>query len=251
MVVRKRDESRAYTDLRQCGDYRPLNLHAELDRYRLPPIEDVFQDLQGAVIFTKLDFRSGYHQIPVAEEDKCKNAFWGAHRQLWEWNVVPFGLNNAPPFFQRLMDKVLAGLPFARCYIDDIIIWSKSFAEHLTHLEVVFSRLRAWGLKIHLGKCLFGADEVDLLGHRVNAYGIKPQMEKTRAIRDMQTPSDLSSLRALLGLFSYYRKYVPHFSVIAAPLNKLLKKDAPWKWGEQEATAVHKLKQLLCFEPVL
>ena len=98
---------------------------------------------------------------------------------------------------------------------------------------------------------MFGAGEVDFLGHRVNAYGIKPQMEKTTAIREMKVPTNLSSLRAMLGLFSYYRKFVPHFSVIAAPLNKLLKKDAPWKWGEKEQEAVQQLKGCLCFEPVL
>ena len=110
----------------------------------------------------------------MAEHDKGKTAFWGNRRQLWEWNVVPFGLKNAPPYFQRLMDHVLAGLPFARCYIDDIIIRSSSFLEHLKHLELVFARLEKWGLKVHPGKCLFAAEKVDFLGHRVNAYGIRP-----------------------------------------------------------------------------
>ena len=114
---------------------------------------------------------------------------------------MPFGLKNAPPFFQRLMDRVLAGLSFEKCYIDDIIVWSSSYAEHLKHLEIVFQRLKDWGLKIHPGKCLFGAEEVDFIGHRVNTYGIHPQMEKTQAIRDMQVPKDVSGLRTLLGLF--------------------------------------------------
>ena len=99
VVVRKRDENGAYTDLRQCGDYRPINSFIEFDRYPLPAIEDISQELQGAAIFNKLDLRSGYHQIPLAEKDKCKTAFWGMSRKLWEWNVVPFGLKNAPPFF--------------------------------------------------------------------------------------------------------------------------------------------------------
>ena len=128
VVVRKRGENGAYTDLRQCGDYRPINSFTELDRYPLPAIEDIFQELQGATIFHKLDLRSGYHQIPLAEKDKCKTAFWGMSRKLWEWNVVPFGLKNAPPFFQRMMDRVLSRLPSARCYIDDIVVWSSSFS---------------------------------------------------------------------------------------------------------------------------
>ena len=145
---------------------------------------------------------------------------------------------------------MLAGLPFARCYIDDIIIWSSSFAEHLEHLDIVLRRLREWGLKIILGKCLFGAEEVDFLGHRVIRFGIRPQLEKTQAIRDMQTPFDLSGLRALLGLFSYSRKFVPALSTIAAPLNRLLKKDSPWRWGEVEQAVVDHLKRLLCSDPV-
>ena len=103
------------------------------------------------MIFSKLDLKSGYHEIPMAQGDRGKTAFWGERRMPWGWNVVPFGLKNAPPFFQRLMDHVLAGLPFARCYIDDIIVWSASFSEHMLHLEEVFNRLEKWGLKIHRG----------------------------------------------------------------------------------------------------
>ena len=145
-------------------------------------------------------------------------------RKLWEWNVLPFGLKNAPPFFQRMMDRVLSGLPFARCYIYDIVVWSSSFSEHLQHLEIVFNRLRSVGLKVHLGKCLFGAAEVDFLGLRVTPFVIQPQTEKT-------APTDVSSLRALLGLFSYYGKFVPYFSAVAAPLNALLRKDSTWRWS--------------------
>ena len=150
VVVRKRDENGEYTDLRQCGDYRPLNLATDSDRYPLPLIEEIFHEMQGAKIFSKLDLRSGYHQIPLREEDKGKTAFWGRNRKLWEWNVVPFGLKNAPPFFQRLMDRVLQGLSFARCYIDDIIVWSNNLQEHLEHLQEVFRRLEGIGLKITL-----------------------------------------------------------------------------------------------------
>ena len=122
VVVRKKDMERNHTDFRQCGDYRPLTVGTTLDRYPLPGIEDIFNAIGGATIFSKLDLRSGYHQMPLREEDWCKTAFWGANRQLWEWLVVPFGLKNAPPYFQRRMDEVLWGLPFVRCYIDDIVV---------------------------------------------------------------------------------------------------------------------------------
>ena len=99
VVVRKKDEEGNYTQYRQCGDHRPINNQTQHDRYHLPCMELIFLDMKDAHIFTKLDLRQGYHQIPIAEEDKCKIAFWGADRQLYEWNVVPYGLKNAPPFF--------------------------------------------------------------------------------------------------------------------------------------------------------
>ena len=122
VVVRKRDEHGNYTDFRQCGDYRPLNMETTLNRYPLPRIEDIFNKMGGAKIFSKLDLRSGYHQMPLREEDRVKTAFWGANRMLWEWLVVPFGLKNVPPYFQRRMDQVLQGLDYCRCYIDDIVV---------------------------------------------------------------------------------------------------------------------------------
>ena len=115
VVVRKKDEEGNYTDFRQCGDYRPLNKHTLQDKYPLPNIDDIFIDMVDAKIFSKLDLRQGYHQIPMKEEDKAKTTFWGARRQLYEWNVVPYGLKNAPPFVQRLMEKMMAGCPNARC----------------------------------------------------------------------------------------------------------------------------------------
>ena len=124
VVVRKKDAEGNYIDFRQCGDYRPLNLETTLDRYPLPGIEDIFNAMGGVTIFSKLDLRSGYHQMPLRREDQAKTAFWGANIILWEWLVVPFGLKNAPPYFQRRMDEVLKDLPFCRCCIDDIIIWS-------------------------------------------------------------------------------------------------------------------------------
>ena len=107
VVVRKKDEDGNYTNFRKCGDYRPLNLETDLDRYQLPLIETIFNGMKGANIFTKLDLRSGYHQMPLREAHTAKTAFWGAQRMLWEWCVVPFGLKNAPPYFQKQMDKVL------------------------------------------------------------------------------------------------------------------------------------------------
>ena len=125
----------------------------------------------------------------------------------------------------EVLKEVLKDLPFCRCYIDDIIIWSTTLEEHLRHLKVVFDRLRKAGLKVHPRKCVFGADNIDSLGHRISADKLEPQQDKLAAVRDLPSPTDISSLRAALGLFSYYRKFVLHFSSIAFPLNALLKKE--------------------------
>ena len=171
--------------------------------------------------------------MALLEADRSKTTFWGAQRILWEWCVVPFGLKNAP-YFQKQMDKVLINLPFARCYIDVIVIWSATIEQHMTHLTQVFSRLRQVGLKVHPGKCVFAVDKIDFLGHSISAEGLSPQEEKVAAVRDLTPPIDISSLRSALGLFSYYRKFVKGFSVIASPLHSLLRKGVSWHWGDEQ-----------------
>jgi hypothetical protein len=146
---------------------------------------------------------------------------------------------------------VLGGLTFARCYIDDIVVWSASLKEHLLHLQEIFSRLRKAGLKVHPGKCLFAAESIDFLGHRVSAAGLAPQEEKVAAVRNLPAPTDVSGVRGALGLFSYYRKFVPHFSSIANPLNQLLRKGVQWRWGPEQEKAFQTLKDCLCSAGVL
>ena len=251
VVVRKKDENGDYTDFRKCGDYRPINSETDLDRYQLPLIDTIFNEMKGAKIFSKLDLRSGYHQMGLRESDRSKTAFWGAQRILWEWCVVPFGLKNAPPYFQRQMDKVLVNMSFARCYIDDIVVWSDNLEDHLKHLAAVFARLRSAGLKVHPGKCAFAVDKIDFLGHCVSADGLSPQQEKVAAVRDLPAPTDISSLRSALGLFSYYRKFVKGFSVIASPLHLLLRKGEKWHWDMDQQRSFAELKDKLCTADVL
>ena len=159
--------------------------------------------------------------------------------------MVLFGLKNAPPYFQRRMDEVLKDLSFCRCYIDDIIIWSTSIEEHFQHLQVVFDRLRGAGLKVHPGKCVFGADSIDFLGHRISADN------KLAAGRDLPSPTDVSIVRAALKPLSYYRKFVLHFVSIAFALNALLKKERAWEWGEAQENAYLQLKEQLCSAAIL
>ena len=191
----------------------------------------------GGTIFSKLDLRSKYHQMPLRQEDRAKTPFWGGNRVLGEWLVVPFGLKNVPPCFQRRIDHILRDIPFCKCYIDDIIVWFRLVKEHIRHPEEIFKRLPEASQKVHPGKCVFGADSIDFLGHRISANSLQPEEEKLAAIRDLPATTDLQSLRAAMGLFSYYWKFVLHFNSIAHPLNELLKKDALWKWGDKQEEA--------------
>ena len=149
------------------------------------------------------------------------------------------------------MDLVLRDLPFCRCYIDDIVIRSRNVEEHVRHLSMVFQRLREAGLKVHLGKSVFGADNIDFQGHRISANKLEPQQDKLPAVWDLPALIDLSGLRAALGLFSYYRKFVQHFSTIAFPLSSLMKKDRPWEWGKARADGFVELKEHLSSAAVL
>ena len=136
------------------------------------------------------------------------------------------------------MDRTLRGVIYARCYIDDIILWSQNVELHMGHVKAVLKLLDSKGLRVHLGKCVFGTETIDFLEYKLTGKGLEPQLDKTKAIREMPTPKDPPSLRAVLGLFSYYRKFVGHFSTIVAPLNALLKGDAKWEWGESQEQAV-------------
>ena len=152
-----------WSEKRMCGDYRALNAATRPDRYPMPTPEEIFDDVGGARLFSILDLRQGFQQIEVAECDRSKTAFWGATR-LYQWRMMPFGLKNAPAKFQRVMDQTLAGLPFARCYIDDTLIFSRTLEEHLQHIDAVLQRLQSVGLKCHPGKCRFATTTVPLPG---------------------------------------------------------------------------------------
>lgn len=247
----KKDEHGNWTLKRPCGDYRELNKVSITDHYPLPTPEEIFDQLEGATWFTTLDLRWGYHQVALDEKDCCKTAFWGP-KGLYEWVVMPFGLKNAPAFFQRLMDTTLrAQFEFCRCYIDDVIIFSKSFEEHLVHLRAVLSALRAKRIKCHPKKMRLAVSDVEYLGHFVVPNGTAPQQAKVEAILKMAAPHDVPLLRAFLGTAGYYRRYVRNYSSIAAPLNRLLQKDVPWGWTAEAQHAFEQLKVKLTEAPIL
>ena len=227
VLVRKKDGSTRF-----CVDYRKLNAITVKDHYPIPKIEDIFLTLGGNKYFSSLDLQSGYWQVAMNPDDIPKTAFatWNG---LYEFLVLPFGLCNAPSTFERLMEKVLQGLLWKFCfvYLDDILIASPTFAQHLMHLEAVFGRLRRAGLKLKLRKCDFLKQELLFLGHRVSQHGISVDTSKVEKVRNYPVPTDVSQVKCFLGLAGYYRKFIHKFAQIAAPLNSLLQKNNRFVWS--------------------
>ena len=247
VMVRKKDNS-----MRFCVDFRKVNDATIKDAHPLPRIDDTLESLHGAKYFSTLDLKSGYWQGPIKEQHKEKTAFRTSGGQLYEFNQLPFGLCNAPATFSRLMDRTLAGLAWNIClyYLDDIIVFSRTWQEHLHRLEVVFKRLREANLKLGSAKCNLAKEEVNFLGYRVTRDGLEPDLRLLGAISQIEPPRDVRGVRSFLGLIGYYRRFVKKFSDKAAPLTKLLRKDQEWEWSSQCQEAFELLKEELTKRPV-
>jgi len=246
-LVPKKDGSTRF-----CVDYRKVNEQTKKDRYPLPLIQDIFDQLSGATVFSTLDLSSGYWQIPVAENDIEKTAFT-CHAGQFEFLRMPFGVANGPSTFQRLMNKVLSGLIGQSCmvYIDDIVVFSKNPESHAKDLQAVFDRLRKAGLTLKRSKCTFGVKEVELLGYLVSEKGIRPNPDKVKAIQQMAPPKSITEVRRFLGMTGYYRQCMPGYAQVAEPLIRLTRKGEPFVWSKEQAIALNKLKELLTSEPVM
>lgn len=246
VIVDKKDGSKRF-----CVDFRKLNKITKLNSYPLPLIDDMLALLGNAKYFTSLDLKSGYWQVLMEEEDKEKTAF-ACHRGLFEFNVMPFGLSNAPAVFQELMSIVLQDLDkFAVAYLDDILIYSSSLTDHLSHIQQVFDRLRQHGLKLKLKKCHFLQAETNYLGFIINQNGIKPDPKKVEAIASVSAPTSVREVRGFIGMCSYYRRFIPNFSEIAKPIIALTKKYSKFKWTDDCQRAFKYLKDSLTVIPHL
>ena len=260
VLVRKKDKS-----LRFCIDFRKLNNRTVKDAYSLPKIEETIDTLARYKYFSKLDLRSGYWQVGIKEANKHKTAFSVGPLGFFECNRMAFGLTNAPATFQRLMERCMGELHLKECliYLDDIIIFSKSFDEHLLRLGKVFRQLEQHGLKLKDSKCEFFRTQVQYLGHIVGDQGIQTDPDKIAALKQWPTPSNLKELRSFLGFAGYYRRFVCNYSKILKPLNAFLvghstnkkgrrKKEAtPWTWGLEQQQAFDMIIEKLTSPPVL
>jgi hypothetical protein len=247
VLVRKKDGS-----IRFCVDYRKLNDLTVKDAYPMPKIDDILDTLTGNFYFSTLDCASGYWQIEIDENDREKTAFI-TKSGLYEFKVMPFGLTNAPATFQRAMNMILAGLKWSICliYLDDIIVFSKTFEEQLERLEAVFGALLRHNIHLKVEKCHFMKSEVKYLGFVVSKDGVKADPAKTDAINKYPIPTNVSELRSFIGLCSFYRRFVRNFADITAPLNALLKKNIKFKWTPECQKAFVTLKLRLTSPPVL
>ncbi len=207
---------------RPCGDFRRLNLITEPDKYPLPRMDDLAASLSGCKFFSKLDLKQGYHQIPMREEDIKKTAIITPFG-LFEYTRMPFGLRNSGQTFQRLMDRVLAGLEGVFCYLDNILVASPDSDSHRRHLQQLFDRLREYGLVLNANKCVFGQPAVEFLGHSVTGDGAAPLEDKTAAIRAFPRPTTVKELQGFLGKVNFHRRFIPGAAKILAPLTDALK----------------------------
>ena len=229
VLVTKKDGS-----IRFCVDYRKLNQVAKFDAYPMPRIEELIDTIGPAEVITTLDLAKGYWQIPMDEESKDKTAF-ATPFGLYQFEVMPFSLHSAPATFQRMINHVLRDCwSFARAYIDDIVIFIRSWEEHLVHLREVFTCLKAARLTINVSKCQFGKNEVRYLGHVIGGGTVRPDPQKLEAVNNYPVPVSKKEVRAFLGLAGYYRRFVPHFATIAKPLTELTKGKNPdrVKWND-------------------
>ena len=247
IFVRKKDGT-----LRMCIDYRALNAKTIKDRYPMPRIDELLDQLGGAKVFTKLDLRSGYHQVRVAEEDIEKTAFRTKDGH-YEFTVMPFGLTNAPATFQRMMNNVMRPFidRFVVVYMDDILIYSRNEEEHEQHLRQVLHKLREEKLYAKMSKCEFGLAEIEYLGVTVGPGGVRMNDDKVKAIKEWPTPKGKPEIRSFLGLAGYYRRFVEKFAHRVAPMSDLLKKEAAWTWGPAQQQAFEDIKAAMTSGPVL
>jgi hypothetical protein len=247
LFVKKKDNS-----LRLCVDYRPLNAVTIKNKYPLPRIDILFDQLAGAKVFSKIDLRFGYHQIKIRPSDIPKIAF-STRYGLYVYLLMSFGLTNAPAYFMYLMNSVFMQEldKFIVVFIDDILIYSKNLEDHAKHLHIVLQRLRDHHLYAKFSKCEFWLDTVKFLGHTISSNGISIDPSKVQEVLDWKPPTLVHQIHSFLGLAGYYRRFIPDFSRIAKPMTERLKKGVKFSCDQKCEDAFHTLRAHLTTAPDL
>ena len=237
---------------RFCIDFRKLNAITKRDVYPLPLVDDITDQIGKATFRSTLDLTKGFWQIPIEESDKEKTAFI-TYEGLFEWNTMPMGLTNSPSAFQRNMERVLSGLNWKIClvFMDDIIIFSKDFNQHLRDLQEIFTRLQTFGLKIRLDKCHFCRKDLPYLGVIISGENLMMNPAKVASILNMGIPQTVTQVKAFLGLTSYYRRFIEDYAYLAKPLYEITKPTKKFEWNEKTQMAYDELKRRVTEEPIL
>lgn len=245
LAVKKKDGG-----LRFAIDFRRLNDATIKDSWPMPNIAETVDSLRGAKIFSVLDLNSGFWQVPLHESSKGFTAF-SVDGKLYEFNYMPFGLCNAPATFNRMMVKLLSHLPFCMTYVDDIVVFSEGEEQHKQHLAQIFRLLQDAGLKLNYKKCKFFQSSVKFLGFVISQNGITPDPEKVKAVTEIKEPVSVKGVKSVMGLFSYYRRFIKNFAEIAEPLTRLTRKDVKFEWTSQCSKSFEVLKALIVKAPIL
>lgn len=250
VLANKKDDGKK---TRLCVDYRKLNQITTTESYPYPLVGELIDQTINCKFFTTLDVASGFHHIQIAKEDRCKTAFV-TFSGKFEWNVMPFGLKNAPAIFQRALHRILRKHKldaFASNYMDDILIFSKDYQQHLGHIEKVFKTISAENIKLKRSKCNFAKSQVNYLGHTISLNQVKPLKSNIDVIMAIQPPKNIQEVQSFVGHVQYYREFIPNCSALLSPITNLLRKNSEFQWGAEQQNVFDTIKQMLVKEPIL